>query len=353
MSQRTIKILGFDIGGANTKSVLVQEDGNSIVVVGQESRYFPLWQKSKEDLPGLLVDIGNELRYTKGYPVCASITAELSDAYATKREGVLHVVSSLKLAFPGAAVSIFTTDGTFKTASEIEDNPLPAAAANWVATAQWVAERHPDCILIDIGSTTVDIIPILGRKVAAQGRTDLQRLLSHELVYTGVLRATIPSISHAVPYRGKRCPVSFEKFATMADVHLVLNNISEDQYTSETADGRAATLENTYARLARIVCADFEEVTRKDVDRFARFLHKKQVHVIANAINEVCLRFPSHLPFVLTGLGADILGTPACKKVAPDRQRILLAAELGKDLDPISSAYAVAWCYWQAKNRSD
>lgn len=304
-------------------------------------------------MPALLVDIGNDLRYTKDYPVCASITAELSDAYATKREGILHVVSSLQTAFPGATIFIFTVEGTFKTPGEIEHNPLAAAAANWVATGQWVADRHPDCILIDIGSTTVDIIPIRSGKIASHGRTDLQRLLNHELVYTGVLRATIPSISHAVPYGGKKCPISFEKFATMADVHLILNHISEDKYTSETADGRAPTLENSYARLARIVCADLEEVTHEDVQIFARFLHKKQVRLIANAIKEVISQLPSHLPFVLTGLGANILGTPACKKIAPDRPRILLAEELGNELDPISSAYAVAWCYWKAMVRSD
>ncbi len=353
MGGQVDKILGFDIGGANTKSVLVQVTGDSLAVVGYESRYFPVWQKTREDLPSLLVDVGNELRYSKGIPVCASITAELSDAYATKREGVLHVVSSIQQAFPGAQIAIFTIDGTFKTPSEIANNPLPAAAANWVATSECVAERYPDCILIDIGSTTVDIIPIVGGKIATQGRTDLQRLLNHELVYTGVLRATIPSISHSVPFRGMRCPVSFEKFATMADVHLILNHISEYQYTSETADGRAPTLDLSYARLARILCADLEEVTHDDVNKFARFLNKKQVHLIAHAINEVISKFPSHLPFVLTGLGADILGTPACKKVAPDRQRILLSAELGKDLDPISSAYAVAWCYWKATVRSD
>ncbi len=353
MGDRTNKILGFDIGGANTKGVLVQEKVDSVTVLGQLSRYFPVWQKSKEDLPALLVDISNELKYPKGMPICASITAELSDAYATKREGILHVVSALLQAFPGAPIAVFTVDGTFKTPSEIQQNPLAAAAANWVATGQWVAERHPDCILIDIGSTTVDIIPILRGQVASQGRTDLQRLLNRELVYTGVLRATIPSISHSVPYRGRNCPVSFEKFATMADVHLILNHISEDQYTSETADGRAPTQENSYARLHRTVCADFEEVILEDVDKFARFLYKKQVHLIANAVNAVISRLPSDLPFVLTGKGADILGTPACKKVAPNRQRILLSAELGKELDPISSAYAVAWCYWRAMARSD
>ncbi len=352
MAGRAEKILGFDIGGANTKSILVEAKDDWLSVLGHNSRYFPIWQKSKADLPVLLKDIGNELKYAKGIPICASITAELSDAYATKREGILHVVSAIQEAFPDAPIAIFTIDGTFKTPGEIEHDPLAAGAANWVATSQWVANKHPNCILIDIGSSTTDIIPIRDSKVAVPARTDLQRLLHNNLVYTGVLRATIPSISHTVPYQGKRCPVSFEKFATMADVHLILNHIMEDQYTSETADGRAPTQDFAYARLARIVCADFEEITKDDVDQFARYLHKKQVSLISNALSKVASKFPFLRSFVLTGLGGDILGIPACKKVDPNRQRILLSDEIGRSLDPISSAYAVAWCYWQAGIKS-
>ncbi|OLS12342.1 MAG: hypothetical protein RBG13Loki_3991 [Promethearchaeota archaeon CR_4] len=340
-------ILGFDIGGVNTKSVLVQISGDSVSVVGNRSRYFPFWQKSKEDLPALLKSMSEELGATVDTPTCVSITAELSDVYTTKREGILHIVSALQQVFPLNSILIFTVEGSFKTPSELQRNPMLAAAANWVATSRWVAARYPNCVFIDVGSTSVDIIPILEGKIVSRGRTDLTRLQNGELVYTGVLRATIPSVSHVVPLRGGQCPVSFEKFASMADVHLILNYISESQYTSETADGRPPTRDFSYARLARIVCADLEEVTREEVSIFARFLHQKQIEQVANALREVTSRLPKHLPFVLTGLGADILGVPACKNFDKNRHRILISESLGNDLDVMSSAYAVAWCYWQ------
>ncbi|HMF32514.1 MAG TPA: hydantoinase/oxoprolinase family protein, partial [Candidatus Lokiarchaeia archaeon] len=249
-------VLGFDIGGANTKVVLARVTGSSIELRAHALRYYPIWQKSKNELPVMLSEIAQDVGYADGDSVCAAITAELSDAYETKREGILHVLSSLQQVFPTATIQIFTTPGFFQPPEAILLDPLPAAAANWVATARWVSSTCPDCILIDIGSTTVDIIPIVNGQVAAQGRTDLTRLLHGELVYTGVLRATIPSVACQVPFRGQQCPISFEKFATIADVHLILGTITENQYTTETADGRPPTLEYAYARLARIVCAD-------------------------------------------------------------------------------------------------
>ena len=65
--------------------------------------------------------------------------------------------------------------------------------ANWSATAWAVAERHPDTLLVDIGTTSTDIIPIVSGSVAALGHTDPDRLLSGELVYTGAVRT--PAVS--------------------------------------------------------------------------------------------------------------------------------------------------------------
>ncbi len=42
------------------------------------------------------------------------------------------------------------------------------ASANWLATARWVATRKPECVLVDIGSTTTDIIPVVEGRVAAR-----------------------------------------------------------------------------------------------------------------------------------------------------------------------------------------
>ena len=87
----------------------------------------------------------------------------------------------------------------------VKNNPLALAAANWIATAPLAAHIYPDCVLIDIGSTTTDIIPIKNGKECARGRTDLERLGTGELVYTGALRtnvATIPvSYTHLDVYK--------------------------------------------------------------------------------------------------------------------------------------------------------
>lgn len=346
-------ILGFDIGGANTKVVRADVQGDALTVGAYASKYYPFWQKSKEDLPNMLAEIAADVGYTSQIPICASITAELSDAYESKREGILHVVSALQATFPSEQIAIFIISGTFANPEDIARDPLPAAAANWVATAQWVANKYPDCILVDIGSTTTDIIPITSGQVATLGRTDLTRLLNRELVYTGVLRATIPSIAPSVPFRGQMCPISFERFATMADVHLILGHIIENQYTTETADGRLPTLDFSYKRLARIVCADFEEVTQEDVEGFAQYLFQRQVSLIAESLEVISQRSPPHLPFILTGLGAKCLGLPACTIVDEERPRVLLSQDLGGGVDILSSAFAVAWCYWKYVNAED
>ena len=119
--------------------------------------------------------------------------------------------------------------------------PLDFAAANWVATALWLAQQVPDCLLVDIGSTTCDIIPILGGRLTVEGRTDLDRLQAGELVYTGAVRTNTAAIVQAVPVRGRLCPVSSEYFAISGDVHLVLSHISPDDYGCPTPDGRPAT----------------------------------------------------------------------------------------------------------------
>jgi len=55
-------------------------------------------------------------------------------------------------------------------------------------------------------------------------------------------------------------PVSSEYFATSADAHLVLDHISPDQYSCETPDKKEKTKDASLRRLARVVCADLEEI---------------------------------------------------------------------------------------------
>ena len=131
-----------------------------------------------------------------------TMTAELSQMFRTKRDGVAFVLDAMETAFAGADIDVFTVDGAFVDVAQAMRNPLSVAAANWTATATMVANTFHDGLLIDIGTTTTDIIPIVGGRVVASGRTDPDRLASGELVYTGAVRTAIEAITSEVPLRG-------------------------------------------------------------------------------------------------------------------------------------------------------
>ena len=104
------------------------------------------------------------------------MTAELSDVFATKRDGVTFILESIRSCFPDLAVYVLNLSGQFMPVCEALAHPLDYAATNWLASAQWVARKYPECLMVDVGSTTTDILPILDGKLNVVGRTDMARL---------------------------------------------------------------------------------------------------------------------------------------------------------------------------------
>ena len=249
--------LAMDIGGANTKAAWLH--GASLRTV---SRPFEVW-RDREALATVLREVAAEAGPADA--VAITMTAELSDAFRTKREGVAFVLDAAEDALGDRPLSVLTTAGELVSVAAARARPWDVAAANWVATALAVADAHPDALLIDVGSTTTDIVPIAAGRVAATGHNDLERLLAGELVYTGVLRTNLAAIAPRVPVRGGWCPVASEYFAISADVHLVLGQLAPEAYDCPTPDGRPATVAFARERIARLVCADVEQLdARRD-----------------------------------------------------------------------------------------
>src|SRR3954464_8490240 len=173
-----------------------------------------------------------------------------------------------------------------------------------MASALVVAARVRDALVVDVGGTTVDLIPIAGGDVVVRGRTDLARLLTGELVYTGVLRTNLATIAGHVPGRGAWCPVASELFAISADIHLILGNIAADAYSCPTPDGRPATIEHARERVARLVCADTEQLSAAEIDRIAAHLHDEQVRRVENAARDASAELTGVAPVVPLGSGA-------------------------------------------------
>lgn len=305
-----MKLAGFDIGGANTDLAVIDFEGDEIKNIDVDFAYLPMWSNN-DDLSGVLVELIENICPIEDIDaVGISMTAELVDAYDTKKEGVLDVVSKCENTFdcPIAYVGI---DGMMSE-EEIKMTPLKAAAANWIATAQIATLISDNCIFIDTGSTTTDIIPIRDGKECAIGKSDFDRSATGELVYTGTLRTNLASFLDKVELNGKEYRVASELFAQTADVYTVLDLISEEDYVCDTFDGESKSKIDCAKRIARVVCADLEMLTMDDITELCKFIHQKQVEQIADGLKQVHETQNLDL-IVTTGLGKDILDKKAAE----------------------------------------
>ena len=77
-----------------------------------------------------------------------------------------------------------------------------------------------------MGSTTTDIIAIAGGKPAPRGLTDGERLVTGELVYTGLTRTDVSVVAQRATFRGRAQRLAAGGFANMADVRRILGDAS-------------------------------------------------------------------------------------------------------------------------------
>jgi probable H4MPT-linked C1 transfer pathway protein len=234
---------------------------------------------------------------------------------------------------------VYAVDGRFLTVAEACQAPLDVAAANWAATARIVAESVPDALLIDIGTTSTDIIPIVDGEVAALGWTDPDRLASGELVYSGAVRTPVEALAPCVPLAGLEVGLSAEGFASSGDVHVWRRDMDPADYSAPTPDRRPATREFAGERLARAICADRQMVSEARVTAIADALAAAQVTRIADAITRIRARHRALHTAVVTGLGAFIAAR-AARQAGLDV--VTLASALGDDAARCAPAASVA-----------
>lgn len=305
-----MRIVGFDIGGANTDLAIVDFEDNKIKNIEVDFAYLPMWSNNN-DLEEVLVSLIEKTCPLDSIDaVGISMTAELVDAYDTKKDGVLDVVNKCENVF-SCPIGYIGLNGVLSR-DDVLKNPLELAAANWIATAQIATLISENCIFIDTGSTTTDIIPIKNGKECAIGRSDFERLATGELVYTGTLRTNLASFLDKVSLNGKEYRVSSELFAQTADIYRILDKITLEDYICDTYDGEGKSKLDCMKRIARVLCADLDTLSKEDIFKIANFAHKQQVKQIMNGLKQV---FDSqNLDLVVTtGLGKDILANEAVK----------------------------------------
>ncbi len=296
-------IIGWDIGGAHLKVAFISEDG---VVKAAYQVACPLWQGINQ----LQVAIEQaqqklEIRSLNDCQHSVTMTAELVDLFEHRDEGVEAVLSVLNSVIDPDCLWIFCgRAGLVNVRQVMPEHYLSLASANWMATAMFVAEHQKNAILVDIGSTTTDIVTIENHQVYSSSVNDFDRLLTDELVYTGVVRTPVMAISRYSVFRGCKVPLVAEYFATMADVYRILNELPEHADQGDTADGKAKSVEASTRRLARMIGLDQRSASTADWSSLAMFLRGQQLFTITqaarrrlSAMSETCM------PVIGAGVG--------------------------------------------------
>lgn len=311
----SIMIMGLDIGGANTKAA----SSNGSVA---KSTYLPLWKKAP--LVALLEKLAS--RYDPE-AVGVVMTGELADCFSSKLEGILHIKGAVEAAFD-CPIHFWGVCGFCST------DLRELAGANWSASAAFVALDISDCIFVDMGSTTIDLIPIKKRPLAAP--TDFERLKRGELIYSGLLRTSIGALLHSAWIDGDLVPLSPETFAIAADAYLALSEITPEEYTCETPDGAGKDPLSARRRLARTVCADLDELGEAGAFAIAHQVKAHQLKTLRSAIDrQAGAHGLDHV--VAAGAGEEMIAEAACG------YRVTRISEFfGRRISGVFPAYAVA-----------
>ncbi len=326
--------IALDIGGANIKA----SDGVSRSV----SRAFALWKHPA----GLADELREILRqFDNADCIAVTMTGELADCFTTKVEGVDQILSAVQAAAGGRPVAVWQTGGELLSPWDARELTPLVAAANWHALATWTARLAPNgaALLIDVGSTTTDIIPLRDGLPDPTGRTDVERLLSGELLYLGIRRTPVAAIAAAAPFRGSECPFAAELFATTLDVWLLTGDLPEDPADCGTANGRPATRPAAHDRMARMLCCDRDEVSFAEIVDVARALAARACARVSAAIERVARALPGECSTVVTAGEGEFLSRLAlAESTLSQTPCISLHAVLGNEHSRAACAFALA-----------
>jgi probable H4MPT-linked C1 transfer pathway protein len=327
--------IGLDIGGANIKI----SDGWRTL-----SHPFALW-KSPQTLPDALGVLLSE--FDSQCPLAVTMTGELADCFATKAEGVCAILDAVSLAAGARPLAIWQSGGEFVSIEDARELVPLVAAANWHALATWAGRMRPDgrSLLVDVGSTTTDIIPLEDGVPVPWGRTDPERLGTGELVYVGVRRTPLCALADQVEFRGRMTGIAREFFATTADLHVVLGHFPEDADRHDTADGRPETVSAASNRVARMLCLDGSELTREETAKICHHFYEQELRLIVQGIRQVQGAQQGSVSGLLLCGEGEFLARQACVEagiVSPECETVLLSAAMSRADSQGACAFALA-----------
>jgi probable H4MPT-linked C1 transfer pathway protein len=351
-------VVGWDVGGAHVKACVlgVAEAGEAPVVLDIAQWACPLWQ-GLIHLDAVLLQARARWpqAWADGARHAATMTGEMVDLFANREDGVRRLAAHLAEAL-GPTLALYADADIDASAGRWVAPPAAGAhwraiaSANWHATAEVVAARLADAVLVDTGSTTTDLIVLRHGRVASAGESDAQRLVSGALVYQGVVRTPLCALAQRVPFGGAQVNVMNEFFATTADVYRLTGELDPAHDQQAAADNAAKDAPGTRQRLARMIGRDADEASPGEWLGLAAFWRGAQLAEVAGQLGRVLAasELPDDAPIVGAGCG-DFLAAALADRMGRPYRRFagdviaLPAGDTARWTQVCAPAVAVAW----------
>jgi probable H4MPT-linked C1 transfer pathway protein len=339
----SLQSVGWDIGGAHVKAAVIK-DGEIIAVYQQPC---PLW-KGLDQLHRAVNAIMPELAGSNRHAI--TMTGELVDLFDNRDDGVRQIIQTMTGLLSGAEILVFAGKEGFLKPYQVEAKHYSSiASANWLASALFAAQRVGSGLFVDCGSTTTDILLLKDGQVLADGYTDYLRLISQELIYTGIVRTAVMAVTQTALDQGEKIGLMAEYFATMADVYRVTGELNDAHDQADTADGAEKTVLASARRLSRMIGCDFHPEELPRWQQFAEDIRARQLQQIQQGcVARLSLHeFPQNNPLIGAGVGRFLVKQIAVNLGRPylDFSDLLPIAIIGSDITAADCAPAAAVAY--------
>jgi uncharacterized hydantoinase/oxoprolinase family protein len=356
-----MQILGLDLGNAKLKICLIRfrhslEESEII----WSSQALPLSSNRSEDfelgIPMALMHfcLQNELKLTEldGVAVCSSH----SYSYSLFDTSIDHLIEILNSTFkPDIPVFLVSAEGLLTPTKVVADLPPEQkyryVLTNFVGSATLAARQIRNGLSIDIGTTTLDIIPIIEGKIDPMGLAQPDQYLrfryqQNRIHWLGLTiiplhmlcdRVELPSGSFQIVPRNYRSDLIF---ALMAE--------SDPELFTEHAYGQSfPSPERARSQLCQFVGLDPFLVSSEEIIQIRDFLYQRMLDKASTAIQQVsesCFGgVNEQLEIAVYALGESLLAKPALLQAGfKASQWRTLELKRSENLWSASSVFAMA-----------
>jgi len=292
--------IGWDIGGAHLKMASIDHAG-AVNFANQLAT--PLW-KGLDSLENAMSEMHKQIP-ENSVTHTITMTAELADIFKDRATGIKELTGFLGSHFKKEAFQLYAGNSGLIKADEANSYITDIASANWHATASFVAQNKDEGVLIDIGSTTTDIIPFSSGRLLNTAYTDHERLRNNELVYTGIIRTPVMAVVNKIFYDEQWQNIAAENFSTMADAYRLTDELNELDDMMPTADGAGKTPRDSARRLARMIGLDLEDENNiHPFKEMSMHIAESHLEIINESLLKVLSRAESKRINYLVGAGA-------------------------------------------------